>query len=69
MNSKAKHNDDELDEVKNEYENERRNSVAIEYTAAQLQKEHKTISDELDSIKRHIKQQEGEIKELTKNFN
>jgi hypothetical protein len=55
MKYKGTGEENELNEVRNGFDNERRKSMGIEQAAAQLQKEHVKLGDALNSIKKEIK--------------
>ncbi len=66
---KGQSEDNELNEAKNMFDNERRKSVGIEEAAARLQKEHKSLADEIDTLKRDVKETQSILKELTFKYN
>ena len=52
---KSQNEEKELDEAKNIFEGERRKSMGIEQAAAQMQKEHKHLNDEVDRLRREVR--------------
>lgn len=50
------------------FENERRKSVGVEEAAARLQKEHNALTNELDALRKQIKQAEIILKDLTSKY-
>jgi predicted nucleic acid-binding Zn-ribbon protein len=52
---KNKNEESELNDIKNQFEGERRKSMSIEQTAAQLQKEHKSLTNELEELREELK--------------
>jgi predicted nucleic acid-binding Zn-ribbon protein len=53
---KNRNEENELEEAKNLFENERRKSVGIEEAAARLQKEHKHLTEEIDSLRQELRE-------------
>lgn len=66
---KSQSEDNELNEAKNMFDNERRKSVGVEEAAARLQKEHKSLVDEIDTLKREVRETESILKDLTLKYN
>ena len=52
---KSSNEENELNDARNLFDNERRKSVGIEQAAAKLQKEHKLLSEEVDLLKQEVK--------------
>lgn len=53
---KSKGEENQLNDAKNLFENERRKSVGIEEAAARLQKEHAALTEELEVLRREVRQ-------------
>lgn len=69
MKYKSSGEENELNEVRTGFDNERRKSMGIEQTAAQLQKEHVKLGQVLESVKKDIKETEAILKDLNGKFN
>jgi polyhydroxyalkanoate synthesis regulator phasin len=66
---KNKHEENELNEAKDLFDGERRKSMGIEQAAAHLQKEHKHLTEEVDILRKEVRETEAIIKELASKYN
>ena len=66
---KAQNEENELEEHRDLFEGERRKSMGIEQAAAQLQKEHKHLNEEVDRLRNEVREAESILKELGDKYN
>lgn len=69
MKYKATGEESELNQVKNQFDNERRKSMGVEQAAAQLQKQHVRLAEQLEGVRKEIKETENVLKDLNNKFN
>lgn len=66
---KTQNEENELGEAKDMFDGERRKSMGIEQAAAQLQKEHKHLADEVDILRNEVREAESILKDLSDKYN